>query len=158
MASRCNDLSIGVFYGLEDVSPDYVAHGDDLPCIFKPDGVYFGAMNEEQAKTSRAMVTAWTDFAKDLKVTPLSQHPQPGWPAGERPMVFQPESELLSRSMGEEEPYRGLNDRCLCTMITTTIYRLELWDALYWAGKRKELPDLTRRRLLEALNTWSMSD
>ena len=89
----------------------------------------------------------------------LSQHPQPGWPAGERAMVFQPESGLLSRAMGEEEPYRGMKDRCRCTVIITTIRtRLELWEALYWAEKRKELPDLTRRRLMEALGAWTRAE
>ena len=74
LASRCNDLSLGVFFNSPSAEePGFVSHGDDIPCIFKPDGIILGKQNEEQAATSQAMVKAWTNFAKHLKVSNWDQ-------------------------------------------------------------------------------------
>ena len=66
--SRCNDFTFGAEFGVPNISTGLVAHADDIPCIFKNDGVFLGPPSEEQAKTIKAMVHEWTTFAKSLKV------------------------------------------------------------------------------------------
>ena len=68
LASRCNDFTFGAEFGVPNPSKELVAHADDLPCIFKNDGVFLGSPSPEQAKTIKEMVREWTSFAKGLKV------------------------------------------------------------------------------------------
>ena len=68
LASRCNDFTFGAEFGVPKVSSGLVAHADDIPCIFKNDGVFLGSPSAAQAKTIKDMVREWTSFAKDLKV------------------------------------------------------------------------------------------
>jgi len=104
LASRCNDLSLGVFFNSPSADePGFVSHGDDIPCIFKLGGIFLGKQNEEQAATSQVMVKAWTNFAKHLKPAASGS-----WTSGGRPMIFQPESSMLTRKLEKEEPFLGL--------------------------------------------------
>ena len=68
LASRCNNFTFGAEFGVPNVSRDLVAHADDIPCVFKNDGVFLGAPTQGQADTIKAVVKEWTSFAKDLKV------------------------------------------------------------------------------------------
>ena len=68
LASRCNDFSFGAEFGVPNISSGLVAHADDIPCIFKNDGVFLGPPSDEQAHTIKAMIREWTTFAKNLKV------------------------------------------------------------------------------------------
>ena len=68
LASRCNNFSFGAEFGVPNVSQELVAHADDIPCIFKNDGVFLGPPSKEKANTIKAMVGEWTTFAKNLKV------------------------------------------------------------------------------------------
>jgi len=139
LASRCNDLSIGVFFNSPSAEePGFVSHGDDIPCIFKPDGIILGKQNEEQAATSQAMVKAWTNFAKHHKPATSAS-----WTSGGQPMIFQPESSILTRNQEKEQPFHGLADR------------MQLWEDLYWKKKEEQLPMLIRENTLQALSTWN---
>merc|ERR1712192_53851 len=114
-----------------------VAHADDIPCIFKNDGVFLGPPSEEQAKTIKAMVHEWTTFAKSLKPSESS------WKSGGSLMVFQqPESGVLTKEQTEKAPFQDFADR------------MELLDALYWQKKKEELPVLSKKNLLKALSQW----
>ena len=53
---------------MPDVPEDLVPHGDDLPCIFKDEDGLLPEYKDARANTSRAMVKAWTNFAKYLEV------------------------------------------------------------------------------------------
>ena len=68
LASRCNDFTFGAEFGVPNTSKEFVAHADDIPCIFKNDGVFLGSPSTEQAKIIKQMVREWTTFAKNLKV------------------------------------------------------------------------------------------
>ena len=68
LASRCNDFTFGAEFGVPNTSKELVAHADDIPCIFKNDGVFLGSPSTEQAKIIKKMVREWATFAKNLKV------------------------------------------------------------------------------------------
>ena len=68
LTSRCNDFTFGAEFGVPNISSGFVAHADDMPCIFKNDGVFLGPPTKDQANIIKAMVREWTTFAKDLKV------------------------------------------------------------------------------------------
>ena len=68
LASRCNNFSFGEMFNAPNVTRELVAHADDLPCIFKHDGVFLGEPTKEQEETIKAMVKEWTSFAKNMKV------------------------------------------------------------------------------------------
>ena len=68
LASRCNDFTFGAEFGVPNINSKLVAHADDIPCIFKNDGVFLGPPSKEQANTIKTMVGEWTTFAKNLKV------------------------------------------------------------------------------------------
>ena len=68
LASRCNDFTFGAEFGVPNTSKEFVAHADDIPCIFKNDGVFLGSPSTEQAKIIKEMVGEWATFAKSLKV------------------------------------------------------------------------------------------
>jgi len=139
LTSRCNDLSLGAFVNSPSAKePGFVSHGDDIPYIFKLGGIFLGKQNEEQAATSQAMVKAWTNFAKHLKPTASAS-----WTSGGRPMIFQPESSILTRNQEKEEPFHGLGDR------------MQLWEDLYWKKKEEQLPMLIRENVLQALSMWN---
>merc|ERR1712037_802877 len=90
--SRCNDVSTASLFSTMDVTEDLVFHGDDIPCIFKPDGKVFGEQRPSQAKTSRAVVRAWANFAKHLQPEPSVNWDLTGnrWNPGGRPMSSRP--------------------------------------------------------------------
>ena len=79
----------------------------------------FGEQRPSQAKTSRAVVWAWANFAKHLQ-------PEP-WNPGGCPMLFQTQSAVLTEQEEEKQPYKSRKDR------------LELWSALYWREKKREI-------------------
>ena len=112
-----------------EVTDDLVFHGDDIPCIFKPDRKVFGEQSASQAKTSRAVVKAWTKFAKYLQPQPSISWDLTGnrWTSGGRPMLFQSQSGVLTELGEQSEPYKSRKDR------------LELWSSLYWRQKRNEI-------------------
>ena len=127
--SRCNDVSTASLFSAMDVTEDLVFHGDDIPCIFKPDGKVFAEQRPSQAKTSRAVVRAWTNFAKHLQPEPSVSWDLTGnrWTPGGRPMLFQVQSAVLTEQEEEMQPYKSRKDR------------LELWSALYWRQKKREI-------------------
>jgi len=137
LASRCNDFTFGAEFGVPKVSSGLVAHADDIPCIFKNDGVFLGSPSAAQAKTIKDMVREWTSFAKDLKPASSS------WKSGGPLMVFQqPESGVLTEEQAGIAAFQDLTDR------------MNLWDALYWQKKKEELPALSKKNLLRALAQW----
>jgi carboxylesterase type B len=119
LAARCNDFSFGTFFGVPNITAGLVAHADDIPCIFKPDGQIFGgvfkAQSEEQAKISRAMTRAWTNFAKYLDPAPRPGSPGSPWPPGGAVMLLKPEPELLDAELAGAQPYQAMADRWSCT-------------------------------------------
>ena len=127
--SRCNDVSTASLFGEMDVTEDLVFHGDDIPCIFKPDGKVFGDQRPSQAETSRAMVRAWANFAKYLEPKPSVSWDLTGnrWNPGGRPMLFQTQSAVLTEQEEEKQPYKSRKDR------------LELWSSVYWREKKREI-------------------
>merc|ERR1719336_526081 len=138
LASRCNDFTIGAFFNVPNITSDLVAHADDLPCIFKHDGLLLGKPTKEQKDTIKAMVKEWTSFAKYMKPSSTS------WTSGGSPMIFgQPESRVLDEEEYETPIFQDFGDR------------MELWDALYWQKKREQLKDIASEDLLQALSTWN---
>ena len=127
--SRCNNVSTASLFSAMEVTEDLVFHGDDIPCIFKPDGKVFGKQSPNQAKTSRAVVRAWTNFAKHLQPELSLSWDLTGnrWTPGGRPMLFQTQSTVLTEQEEQRQPYKSRKDR------------LELWSSLYWMEKRKEI-------------------
>merc|ERR1719244_987573 len=81
LASRCNDFTIGAFFNVPIITSDLVAHADDLPCIFKHDGLLLGKPTKEQKETIKAMVREWTSFAKNMRPSSTS------WTSGGSPMI-----------------------------------------------------------------------
>jgi len=135
LASRCNDFTFGAEFGVPNTSKEFVAHADDIPCIFKNDGVFLGSPSTEQAKIIKEMVGEWATFAKSLKPSENS------WKSGGPLMVFQqPQSGVLTNEEAKETPFQDFADR------------MELWDALYWQKKKEELPLLSKKNLLRALS------
>ena len=127
--SRCANFSTASLFSAMEVTDDLVFHGDDIPCIFKPDRKVFGEQSASQAKTSRAVVKAWTKFAKYLQPQPSISWDLTGnrWTSGGRPMLFQSQSGVLTELGEQTEPYKSRKDR------------LELWSSLYWRQKRDEI-------------------
>jgi len=138
LASRCNDFTIGAFFNVPNITSDLVAHADDLPCIFKHDGLLLGKPTKEQKETIKAMVREWTSFAKNMRPSSTS------WTSGGSPMIFgQPESRVLDEEESKTLIFQDLGDR------------MELWDALYWQKKKEQLKDLAEKDLLQALSSWN---
>ena len=152
LATRCSSVSLQALFGVPDVPEDLVPHGDDLPCIFKDEDGHLPEYTDARVNTSRAMVKAWTNFAKYLEVIlttpqlPSTLHPPfqpfPGqdpspWPRG-GVLVLQPQPRLITDD--QDETYRGFMDRCRpdpSSDLTPSLHQAEAVGRALLAGQEE---------------------